>query len=332
MATRITASDPTAQLEEIHVADNVRALDPEHVRALAGSIRLQGMLVPVVVRPALADVALGGWKYQLVAGFHRVAAAAELHLNEVPVVIREADTEAAAATENITRKQLNAYEEAHAVRAMLADGLTEDGAAQALGWPKARVTARMKLLELPERAQQMIGAGTIALSAVDQLKAIGSVSPALLDALIEYLADGNEWAAERLAREPGWVLDSALRANRSKVFAAHLSQVNGNELAGLRLGKKTEALYEQAVELSKKLDRYSYGATIRFSEQDVDQARAAGVVVEFDRSQPVIVDRGLYRELVKPGRQPAERPRGDRPSRQHGPRAVPGLRPAGLRP
>jgi len=39
---------------------------------------------------------------------------------------------------------------------MLANGLTEDGAAQALGWPKARVTARMRLLELPDAAQQMV--------------------------------------------------------------------------------------------------------------------------------------------------------------------------------
>ena len=59
---------------------------------------------------------------------------------------------------------------------MLDRGLTETGAAQALGWPKARVSARVKVLELPERAQQMIGDGTIALSAVDQLRAIGTVA------------------------------------------------------------------------------------------------------------------------------------------------------------
>ncbi len=82
----------------------------------------------------------------------------------------------------ITRKQLNAYEEAKAVRAMLDRGLTEDGAAQALGWPKARVTARVKVLELPERAQQLVGEGVIALAAVDQLRAIGTVAPELLDA------------------------------------------------------------------------------------------------------------------------------------------------------
>lgn len=63
--------------------------------------------------------------------------------------------------ENITRKQLNLYEEAKAVRTMLERGLTEDGAAQALGWPKQRVTARVKVLELPERAQQLIGEGVI---------------------------------------------------------------------------------------------------------------------------------------------------------------------------
>ena len=46
---------------------------------------------------------------------------------------------------------------------MLERGLSEDGAAQALGWPKSRVTARVKMLELPERAQQLIGEDVIAL-------------------------------------------------------------------------------------------------------------------------------------------------------------------------
>ena len=82
-------------------------------------------------------------------GFHRVAAAAELRLQEIPIVIREADTEAAAATENIARKQLNPYEEARAVKAMLETGLSEDGAGQALGWPKVRVSARVKISSSP---------------------------------------------------------------------------------------------------------------------------------------------------------------------------------------
>src|ERR1700729_1553943 len=159
----------------------------------------------------------------------------------------------------IARKQLAAHEEARAVQAMLADGLTEDGAAQALGWPKARVTARVKLLELPDRAQQLVGAGTIALSAVDQLRAIAKVSPPLLDALIEYLCDGNEWAAERLAREPGWVLDSALRETATKVFVARMDVIDDYDIAELKLAKKTSEQYAKASELHKQLDRYAYG-------------------------------------------------------------------------
>ena len=278
MSTITEQTGRQVALEQIRVPDNVRALDEAHVQALAGSIALQGMLVPVVVRG-------DGEGFELVAGFHRVAAARSLGLAEVPVVVRDGESEDAdRAVENITRKQLTAYEEAKAVHAMLERGLTEDGAAQALGWPKTRVTARVKILELPERAQQLIGDGVIALSAVDQLRAIGTVAPGLLDAVIAYLDDGNAWAAERLAREPGWVLDAALRESGEKTFAAYLDNVSSHAIAELRLGKKTEGLYAEAEKLHRQLDRYAYGPPqVRFTEADVDQARAAGVLIEFER-------------------------------------------------
>jgi hypothetical protein len=192
-------------------------------------------------------------------------------------VVRDAETEDAdRAVENITRKQLNPYEEAKAVRAMLDRGLTEDGAAQALGWPKARVTARVKILELPERAQQLIGEGVIHLGAVDQLRAIGSVAPDLLDAVIAYLDDGNAWAAERLTREPGWVLDAALtHAGNRNVFAAYLHSASAHEIAELRLRKKTEQLYREAEKLHRQLDRYAYGPPqVRFSDAPTSTRRA----------------------------------------------------------
>jgi ParB family transcriptional regulator, chromosome partitioning protein len=125
MATTTIETGRRVALASIHVPDNVRALDDEHVKALAGSIALQGMLVPVVVRT-------DGDRFDLVAGFHRVAAARSLGLAEVPIVVRDAVTEDAdRAVENIARKALNPYEQAKAVRAMLDRGLTEDGAAQA---------------------------------------------------------------------------------------------------------------------------------------------------------------------------------------------------------
>jgi hypothetical protein len=256
---------------------------------------LKGMLVPVMLRERDDD-------FELVAGFHRMAAAKSIDLAEVPYVLRDAETEHTdRAVENIVRKQLNPYEEAKSVRAMLDDGLTEDGAAQALGWPKARVTARVKILELPERAQQLIGEGVIPLAAVDQVRSIGSVAPQLLDVLIAYVDDGNAGAAEQLVRDPGWVLGAALRhAGDRKVFAAYLTTVSATEIAELRLGKKTDTLYAEAEKLHKQLDRHAYGPpTVRFEDNDVDRARAAGVLVEFEHGRPIIVDRAVYRELVK---------------------------------
>ena len=131
------------------------------------------------------------------------------------------------------RQQLNAYEEAKAVRAMLDRGLTEERAAQALGWPKHRVTAGVKILELPERAQQLIGKGIIQLAAADQLRAIGTVAPDPLETVIACLDDGNAGAAERLTREPGWVLDAALQhAGDTTVFAAYLHSAGAHEICG----------------------------------------------------------------------------------------------------
>jgi hypothetical protein len=120
--------------------------------------------------------------------------------------------------------------------------------------------------------------------------------------VVAYLEDGNAWAAERLVREPGWVLDAALAnaGDTGGVFAAHLQTASGHEIAALRLGKKSEALYAECERLHRQLDRYAYDPPpIRFAEEDVDCARAAGVLIEFDSSRPIIVDRSLYRELVK---------------------------------
>ena len=284
------------------------------------------MLVPVVVRN-------DGEGFELVAGFHRIAAARSLGLNVVPVVVRDAVTEDAdRAVENITRKQLNPYEEARAVKAMLDRGLTEDGAAQALGWPKNRVTARVKILELPERAQQLIGEGVIHLAAVDQLRAIGKVAPGLLDAVIAYLDDGNAWAAERLTREPGWVLDAALtHSGDGKVFAAYLHSASSREIAELRLGKKTEQLYEQAEKLHKQLDRYAYGPPqVRFTDDDVDQARAAGVLIEFEapagRSSSTARSTASSSRPRSSAPTTSSTPRPPRPPRRRRPRARPSSR------
>ncbi len=87
MATA-TATDTRSSVpvSHVHTPENVRGLDPEHVDALASSIELQGVLVLVVVRPADDG-------FELVAGFHRLAAARQLGLKEIRVVLRDANQE-----------------------------------------------------------------------------------------------------------------------------------------------------------------------------------------------------------------------------------------------
>ena len=140
----VAAAGRTASLDLIDVGENTRELDPSHVEALAASIALRGLIVPLVVRP-------DGVRFILVAGHHRYAACRSLGLTEVEVTLREQEGSSAdSAAENVVRKQLSPLEEAHAVKNMLEEGYTLDGAAAVLGWSRNLVSARAKILELPE--------------------------------------------------------------------------------------------------------------------------------------------------------------------------------------
>lgn len=300
--TTATVSESTLRipLERIRVGGNVRQqLVQEDVDALAGSIELLGVLQPVLVAAIPQD--RDGHVFQLVAGYTRYAACKQLGHTDIPVVVREsdeADTAASRGAENVARRQISPYEEAIAVRDMLAKGLTEQGAAQALGWPVARVSARMKLLELPVKAQQMVGAGILPLSHVETLRGIGQVSPDLLGVLVEFLAEEPDHVSS-LGRDTTWLIWNALRKTGSKVFVATLATVHSQQIEGLRLGKRATGEYAELGELHKKISSYSYGPPeVRFAETDVDQARAAAVLIEGVGS-PLIVDKSLYRELVK---------------------------------
>jgi ParB/RepB/Spo0J family partition protein len=185
-------------LEETRTDCNVRRrLAGEEVDQLAQSIALLGQLTPVSVRPCPE----GG--YQLIAGHKRHAALTQLANTTIRAEIREDDGSEASerAAENIVRSQLDPRQEAVAVQAMFDSGLSSDGVAQALGWSKSRVTARIKLLELPERAQRMIGEGTLPLASIEPLRAIGAVSAEILDVVVNHVHGGG-WGASRLSTNP----------------------------------------------------------------------------------------------------------------------------------
>jgi len=154
-------------------------MDEGALNELADSIRTQGIMQPILVRPL--DGKRNG-KYEIIAGERRFRAACLAGLEEVPVLVREvADENAAvmALIENIQREDLNPLEEAHGVKRLLDEfGLTHEQAAQAIGRSRSATSNLLRLLNLAEPLQTMLLAGDIdmgharALLAVDAAKQI----------------------------------------------------------------------------------------------------------------------------------------------------------------
>ena len=286
-------------LDDIHVRENVRDLDPGHVDALAQSIALRGLLVPLIVRHTDRG-------YELVAGYHRIAACRQLGHHDAPVVVRDHEGSSAdSASENVVRKQLTPLEEARAVQAMLDEHYTLDGAAQALGWTRQLTAARAKILKLPLIAQELVGSGEIPVSGVEHLLTVATASAPLAQAVAEAIAAGDIRGGE-LVNNPAWAVGRGAAYLPKGSFARYLDKLDPADRKALRLGKKIDALVATAESLHKQVEAYAYGPpAFRFSEQDVDQARAAGVLIEFGHggaygnTAPIIIDQAVYRELAK---------------------------------
>src|ERR1019366_9229623 len=105
------------------------------------------------------------------------------------------------------------------------EGYTLDGAATVLGWNRKLVTARAKILDLPETAQRLIGSGELPVSAVTTLSKIAKVSPELCEATLAPIATGV-LGGEQFVGNPGWVIGQALREGASNVFAAYFSTLS----------------------------------------------------------------------------------------------------------
>lgn len=133
---------------------------PEALEELANSIRMQGVVQPVLVRPL--D---GGDRYELIAGERRWRASQLAGLHEIPAVVREVnDSEALsiALVENIQREELNPIEEAGAFRRLLDElGLTHQEIADAVGRSRAAITNTLRLLELSDPVRHKLENGDI---------------------------------------------------------------------------------------------------------------------------------------------------------------------------
>ena len=131
-----------------------REIDPATLEELANSIRKQGILQPLVVRP------LPNHRYEIIAGERRWRAAQLAGLTEVPVIVRNIPDEAAIAIaliENIQRENLNPIEEAFALQRLIDEfGLTHQEVADAVSKSRVSVTNLLRLLVLPAEIRKML--------------------------------------------------------------------------------------------------------------------------------------------------------------------------------
>src|SRR5271168_4069278 len=132
----------------------------ETLSELADSIKSQGLVQPILVRPVGGRIPGESQRYEIIAGERRWRAAQMAGLAEIPAVIRDVPDEAAvsmALIENIQRENLNPLEEAGALLRLIEEfGLTHQAAAEAVGRSRAAVSNLLRLMELADEVKELL--------------------------------------------------------------------------------------------------------------------------------------------------------------------------------
>jgi ParB family chromosome partitioning protein len=236
-----------------------RRFEPEATAGLAASIRLQGVLQPVVVRPR-ED---GG--YELVAGERRWRAAREAGLPTLPAVIRNADDRDSlllGLVENVARENLSPVEEARAYASLLDEfELSLGDVAERVGRSKAAVSNRVRLLDLPEEVLWMLVRGELTegharavLSLPDDLARTRLAKRIAAEGMTVRAAEraAQDGGARRRPRRRSALVDAGL-ADRARTAAFQLTGLPARIVGGrleLHFGDET-----RLEELAETLER-----------------------------------------------------------------------------
>ena len=149
-------------------------MDEGALQELAASIKTQGVMQPVLVRP------VDGGRYEIIAGERRFRAAQLAGLDEIPVLVREVDDQAAAAMaliENMQREDLNPLEEAQGIARLISDfNFTHEQAAGAVGRSRSAVSNLLRLVNLSGPVQTMLMAGDIDMGHARALLSVDNAS------------------------------------------------------------------------------------------------------------------------------------------------------------
>jgi len=135
--------------------------DPVELESLSDSIKVQGVLQPILVRKHPTEPE----RYQIIAGERRFRAATMAGLTEIPTLVREMDDSDAAVValvENLQRQDLNPLEEAEGYQRLLDDfGLTHDALGYAVSKSRSHVSNTIRLLRLPDAIKREVRSGTL---------------------------------------------------------------------------------------------------------------------------------------------------------------------------
>lgn len=149
--------------------------DPEAIEELAESIRVNGLIQPLVVRDA------GEGRFELIAGERRFMACRQAGLTDVPVVIRSASRKEmleVALVENLQREDLNPIEEAEAFQRLATEfGLTQEEVAGRVGRSRTAITNSLRLLGLEEELKELVSRGTLSAGHARALLALPEGTP-----------------------------------------------------------------------------------------------------------------------------------------------------------
>lgn len=163
-------------------------MDQDSLMHLAESIKTQGIMQPILVRP------LDQGKYEIIAGERRWRASQLAGLDEVPVLVRDVPDEAAlsmALIENIQREDLNPLEQAVGIQRLVDEfGMTHQEAADAVGYSRSAVSNLLRLINLAEPVQELLMEGKIDMGHARALLSLGKA---------EQIETGNQIAKKQLS-------------------------------------------------------------------------------------------------------------------------------------
>jgi ParB family chromosome partitioning protein len=196
-------------------------MDDGSLSELAASIKSQGIMQPVLVRPISGAGEIG---YEIIAGERRFRAAQLAGLEEIPVLVREVDDQNAAAMaliENIQREDLNPLEEAQGIARLISEfDFTHEQAANAVGRSRSAVSNLLRLVNLAQPVQTMLMAGDIDMGHARALLAVDAASQ---------IALANQVIAKRLSvRETEKLVARSLEEQNAPAAAARQKEKSGD--------------------------------------------------------------------------------------------------------